>query len=436
MTQLAPALLLTKLRPPTVREQWVARQRLLNRLRPEPGVRLTALIAPAGSGKTTLLGTWREIEAVRRPVAWVSLDEGDTDPVVLWSHAFESLRRACPALEVSCEPENLDAGRIVETFLPNLANALTEQDGVALVLDDFHRLSGASRDSVAWLVEHAPPSLQLVISTRTEPALPLSALRAHGELCEVRADELGFTEGEAAVFLNDRLDLGLRPEQIDGLVSRSEGWPAGLYLAALSLRGVEDRKVFVDSFDGYSRGVVDFLVEEVLEAHDPAMQTLMLRCSILDRLCGPICDALLEQDGSARQLRELARTNLFLLPLDDNGHWYRFHRLFATLLRAELEHREPGLAPALQRRVDSWQRDQRPNAGSGGSRASSGGGELSERERRILRALTGSLSERDIARELYVSHNTVHTHTRSIYRKLGVSSRAEAVQQARERGLL
>ncbi len=365
---------------------------------------------------------------------------------MLWSHVLESLRRACPALQVSCEPEQGGAARILDAFLPDLANGLAEQDDVALVLDDFHRLSGASREGVAWLVEHAPPSFQLVISTRIEPALPMAALRAHGELLELRADELAFSAAEADVFLNERLGLGLGIDDIDKLVERTEGWPAGLYLAALSIRGAEDRRALIESFDGNSRGVIDFLVDEVLDAHDPAMQTLMLRCSILERLCGPFCDALLEEEGSAHQLRELARTNLFLVPLDDNGHWYRFHHLFATLLRAELEHREPGLAPMLHRRLDQWHHDQRsadkapkPAAGavdSSESRSSRGGGELSDRELTVLRALTGPLSERDIGRELFLSHNTVHSHTRSIYRKLGVSSRTEAVGRARERGLL
>lgn len=357
LLQTASPLLLTKLRPPTARRQWVVRERLLERLRAEPGVRLTALVAPAGSGKTTLLSTWLEIEAARRPVGWVSLDERDNDPLVLWSHVFESLRQACPGLETCRSPDRVGTTRIIDTFLPDLVNWLTEQDDAALVLDDFHRLSGPSRDSVAWLVEHAPPSFQLVISTRTEPALPLAALRAHGELLEVRAQELGFNSAEADVFLNDRLELGLEREEVDELVKRTEGWPAGLYLAALSLRGAEDRRALVNRFGGTSRHVVDFLVDEVLEAHDPGMQNLMLRCSVLERLSGPLCDAVLEQAGSSEQLRELARTNLFLLPLDDDGIWYRFHHLFSRLLRVELERRENGLAATLHTRAHTWYRD-------------------------------------------------------------------------------
>jgi LuxR family maltose regulon positive regulatory protein len=350
--------LLTKLHPPTARSQWVSRERLIERLRPAPGVRLTVVIAPAGSGKTTLLGAWVEIEAARRPVGWVSLDEGDNDPVVLWSHALEALRRVCPALEGVRSPEVVGAARITEAFLPDLVNGLTELGDVALVLDDFHRAqSGPSRASVSWLIEHAPPSFQLVVATRTEPALPLAALRAHGELVELRARELGFNVQEADVFLNDRLELGLARDDVDELVERTEGWPAGLYLAALSMRSAEDRHAFVSRFGGTNRPVVDFLVKEVLEGHDPTLQTLMLHCSVVERLCAPLCDALLERDGSAEQLRELARTNLFLLPLDDHGQWYRFHHVFRQLLRVELEHREPGTAPTLHRRAYAWHRD-------------------------------------------------------------------------------
>jgi LuxR family maltose regulon positive regulatory protein len=325
-------------------------------MRLERNVRLIVVAAPAGSGKTTLLGAWREAEAPRLPVAWVTLDEGDADPVVLWSHVLEALRRARPELETRLRPEI--AGRITQSFLPELANDLSTQGEAALVLDDFHRLpSGPSRDSLAWLVEHAPPSFRIVVSTRSEPALPLAALRAHGELLELRADDLGFSSEEAEFLLNDRMELGLRRGEVDQLVERTEGWPAGIYLAALSLRTAPDRHAFVSSFGGRNRHVVDFLVDEVLESHEAEAQSLMLRTSILERLCGPLCDAVLEADGSAERLVELSRTNLFLIPLDDHGRWYRFHHLFAQLLRAELKHREPELAPALHRRAFTWHRD-------------------------------------------------------------------------------
>jgi LuxR family maltose regulon positive regulatory protein len=353
-----PRLLLTKLHPPPQREQTVARDRLVQRLRPRPGVKLTVVAAPAGCGKTTMLGAWREAEAPLRPVGWVTLDEGDNDAVVLWTHILEALQRVCPDLAVWPLPQAVGSAGIVSALLPRLVNELIEQGDVALVLDDFHRLGpGVSRDSVAWLVDHAPSTFQLVLGTRSEPALSLGSLRAHGELVELRADELGFTSGEAEALLNGSLELDLAREEIDVLVDRTEGWPAGIYLAGLSLAGVVDRRAFVNTFGGSSRAVFDFLADEVLEAHDPATQTLMLRSSILERFCGPLCDAVLEQDGSGRLLDKLSRTNLFLIPLDDLGTWYRFHHLFAQLLQVELEHREPGLARNLHRRAFAWHRE-------------------------------------------------------------------------------
>jgi LuxR family maltose regulon positive regulatory protein len=352
-------LLMTKLHPVPRRDQTIARERLIDRLREGGDAKLTLVAAPAGSGKTTLLGTWRELEAATKPVAWLTIDERDNDPVVLWSYVIEALRGVCPALDVDVPPERVGPERIVDAVLPRLVNGLAEVGHAALILDDFHRLSsGPARDSVAWFVEHAPPTLQLVLATRTEPALPVAALRAHGTLLELRADELGFTPAEADMLLNDRLQLGIEPDDVGDLVERTEGWPAGLYLAALSLRAVEDRRGFVSTFGGGSRHVVNFLVDEVLEAHDPATQSLMLRASVLERLCGSLCDAVLGQKGSDGLLEALARSNLFLLPLDDHGEWYRFHHLFAQLLRVELEHRDPGLAPTLHRRAFAWHRDQ------------------------------------------------------------------------------
>ena len=349
---------MTKLHPPPWRTQTLARDHLVERLRAGSGTKVTLVAAPAGCGKTTLLGTWRKAEEATRPVAWLSLDEGDNDPVVLWSYVLAALRSECPTLEEITSPELLGASRIVDTFLPELINGLTALGEAALILDDFHRLtSGPARDSVAWFVDHVPSTFRLVVATRSEPALPLAALRAHSELLELRAKDLGFTSAEAEVLLNDRLELGLGPEYVQDLVERTEGWAAGLYLAALSLQAVDDRQAFASRFGGGSRYVVDFLVDEVLEAHDPAMQALMLRSSVLERLCGSLCDAVVEQEGSDELLAALSRVNLFLVPLDDKGEWYRFHHLFAQLLRVELEHREPGLVSTLHRRALAWHRD-------------------------------------------------------------------------------
>jgi LuxR family maltose regulon positive regulatory protein len=275
----------------------------------------------------------------------VTLDEGDNDPVVLWTHVIAALGLDPPAASAPLR----------EVVLPRLVNALTEQGEVALVLDDFHRLSsGSTRETIAWFVNHLPANVQLVLSTRTDPALPLGTLRVRGQLLELRADELRFTTHEAGEFLNERLELDLTGADIDLLVARTEGWPAGIYLAALSLAGTEDKHGLVAAFDGTSAHVVDFLAGEVLAAHEPELQRFMLRTSVLERLCAPLCDAVLDDAGSAQALDELARTNLFLLPLDDRRRWFRFHHLFAQILRVELEKREPQLIPTLHRRAFQW----------------------------------------------------------------------------------
>jgi LuxR family transcriptional regulator, maltose regulon positive regulatory protein len=352
-------LLVTKLHPPLRREQTVARHGLIEKLRPEPGVKLTVVAAPAGSGKTTLLGAWREIEHETHPVAWLSLDEGDNDPVVLWTYLLAALKSVVPALELRSAPEVVGAAGIMDSVLPELINELAAIDHVGLVLDDFHRLSnGPARDSIGWFVDHAPANFRLVLATRRDTGLPVATLRAHGALLELRAADLAFTSEDADDLLNDRLSLGLPATAIRGLVERTEGWAAGLYLAALSLQAVDDREELIARFGGRSRHVVDFLVDEVLGAHDADMQQLMLRASVLERLCGPLCDAVLGQEGSDTLLEALSRANMFLIPLDDQGTWYRFHHLFAQLLRVELEHREPDIVPTLNLRAFEWYRDQ------------------------------------------------------------------------------
>ena len=353
-----PILVATKLRPPAVRDQIVARERLLERLRSGRGAKLSLVACPAGFGKTTMLAAWHEAEAARKPVAWLTVDGDDNDPVVFWSYVIEALRGVCPALSLPTSPQLAGAESVVPTVLPRLVNELDDLGEVTLILDDFHRLTDrTARDSVAWFVEHAPPAFQLVLATRTEPDLPLAALRVHGELLELRADDLRFTSEEADAFLNGRLALGLMPEDLNGLVERMEGWPAGLYLTALSLMRTPDRRALVNELGASSRHAIDFLETEVLQAHDPPMRELMLRSSILERLSGPVCDAVLERQHSAPTLDALSRSNLFLIPVGDEGGWYHFHPLFARLLRVELERREPGLVVALHRRAYAWHRD-------------------------------------------------------------------------------
>ena len=347
----------TKLRAPPVHEQSIERKHLLERLRSGSNRRLILVACPAGYGKTSLLAAWYEAEAPRRRVAWLTLDEGDNDPVVLWSNAIGALRRVNPDFAES-KSLRFAVAPVIDLVLPRLVNELDAQGETNLILDDYHRItSEPARASVRWFIEHAPAGFHLVLASRTEPTLPVANLRAHGDLLELRAADLRFSSEEADAFLNGQLGLDLATRDVDALVAKTEGWPAGLYLAALSLQAAADRQAFVQTFGGSNRHVVDFLVTEVLEAHDPPAQELMLRTSMLERMTGPLCDAVMDKKGSGEMLDALSRSNLFLVPLDNEAGWYRFHPVFAQLLRVELERREPGLAPALHHRAYSWHRD-------------------------------------------------------------------------------
>lgn len=351
----APRLLLTKLHSPGVPAQVVVRDRLFERLDEGRGRRLSLVACPAGFGKSTLLGAWQQTRAAERPVAWLTVDEGDDDVVVLWSHLIEALARVCPRVRDADLMPLVPAAPLLEVVLPRLVNALVEASDVVLIVDDFHRLSGRSaQESIAWFVDRLPPAVQLVLSSRADPALPLGRLRAHGQLLELRANDLRFTAPEADEFLNGRLGLDLDPEDVALLLARTEGWPAGLYLAALSLTGNADKHALVRSFDGTSAHIVDFLAGEVLAGYEPELQRFMLRTSVLERLCAELCDEVLQSDESAAALETLARSNLFLVPLDDRRRWFRFHHLFAQILRVELERREPELVPELHRRAHDW----------------------------------------------------------------------------------
>ena len=324
---------------------------------PGRGIKLTLVAAPAGYGKTTLLAAWRESQHPR-PVAWLTLDEADGDLRMLWSYVLAALRRVHPDLGISTSPDRIPEASLVPLFLPELINALAAVGDTALVLDDFHRLpAGAARDSVAWFIAHAPATFQLVLAARNEPGLPIARLRAKGALLELRAEHLAFTNAEAKTLLNGRLGLNIKPDDIDVLVARTEGWPAGIYLAALALRGASDRHAAVRQFDGAHPYIVDFLIDQVLDAHDPRTRELMLRSSVLNDLSGPLCDAVLDTDQSGNVLTELSANNLFLIPLDDRREWFRFHGLLAQLLRIELNSREPDLVPTLHRRAYAWYRE-------------------------------------------------------------------------------
>jgi LuxR family maltose regulon positive regulatory protein len=291
-------------------------------------------------------------------MAWLTVDQGDNDPAVLWSYLLAALRRVCPDMAVTARVPVPAAPPVTELLLPRLVNVLAGQTEVTLILDDYHLLTdGRARESIAWLIAHAPPTFRLVLSTRKEPDLALATLRAHGDLLELRVADLTFTVEEADRFLNGRQMLGLTSADVERLVERTGGWPAGVYLASLSLLHTDDRHRFITKFGASHRHVLDFLESEVMSAHEPADQETMVRCSVLEELSGPLCDAVLDRPGSAEALRRLSQSNLFLARLDDPSGWYRFHPLFAQLLRVELERREPGLAVDLHRRAYAWYRE-------------------------------------------------------------------------------
>jgi LuxR family transcriptional regulator, maltose regulon positive regulatory protein len=357
----SPVLLATKLHPPAHRGGVVPRPFLLGRLSDGLTNKLTLVDAPAGWGKTTLLGEWRENEPSSVGFAWLSLDEADNDPVRFWAYVVGALQTVEPELGTPAlmhlRNPGADAVEAVLTTLINETAGLATK--VVLVLDDYHVVrSREIHEGVEFLLEHLPPTLHLVLSGRSDPPLPLPRLRARGELNEIRAEELRFTDEEAAALLNGVLGLDLDPEDVRRLQQRAEGWAAGLYLAALSLRGRPDPQTFIKAFAGDERHVIDYLGAEVLDGQSAEIRDFLLRTSILERLCGPLCDAVTGDQGSARMLVEIERSNLFLVPLDTKRRWYRYHRLFAGLLRHELDLREPGLAPILHRRASAWHRDE------------------------------------------------------------------------------
>ncbi|HEX9374581.1 MAG TPA: helix-turn-helix domain-containing protein, partial [Roseiflexaceae bacterium] len=362
-------LLATKLYVPRARPTLLARPRLLVRLDASlAGGRCTLLSAPAGAGKTSLLASW--LAGVDRPVAWLSLDERDQDAHQLLRYLIAALQTIAPAcgrtalawLDAPPPPPS------PETILTALVNDLAAlPDPCLLVLDDYHLVRApAIYAAVAFLLDHLPPPVHLVVATRADPPLPLPRMRARGQLAEVRAADLRFTPEEAAAFLEASMGLRLPEGQVTALVARTEGWAAGLQLAGLALRDRADPAAFVAAFAGSHRLVADYLTAEVIDQQPAPRRRFLLASSVLDRLCAPLCAALLAAEGDAPDapdaagdsqavLEELERANLFLVALDDERRWYRYHHLFADALRARLA-REAGAAgaAALHRRASGW----------------------------------------------------------------------------------
>ncbi len=350
-------LLATKLHLPRPRALLVPRSHLLERLQQGMAGTLTLVSAPAGFGKTTLLAQWLAVSGM--PVAWLSLEAEDNDPTRFLSYLIAALQTldaqlgttALALLHIPQPPPP-------EAVLAVLTNDLVERGGgdVALVLDDYHLITAeAIQRGMTFLLEHRPPHLHLLLATRADPPfLPLARLRAQGQLTEVRAADLRFADAEASAFLQTVMGLDLSAEAIATLESRTEGWIAGLQLAALSLQGRADVSGFLTAFTGTHRFVLDYLSDEVLARQPAPVQQFLLYTCILERLSGPLCDAVTGQEGSQAMLETLDRTNLFVVALDDERHWYRYHHLFAEVLRRHLHQTEPALMPVLHRRASAW----------------------------------------------------------------------------------
>jgi len=346
-------LLATKLHVPQPRLGFVPRPRLVRALGDGLARGRVLVCAPAGSGKTALLADWAR--GAGRPVAWLGLDEGDSDPVRFWRYAVAALDRARPGLaERMGPPPSRSPDGLVTAMINELA-ADPGPDGLVLVLDDYHLVdSAAVHESVAFLLENLPPGLRLVVSGRADPPLPLARLRAHGQLAELRAVDLRFSPEEATALLGETAGLGLPASTAQALVARTEGWAAGLQLAGLSLRGHADAAGFVAAFGGSHRLVLDYLADEVLDGQTEQVRTFLLETSVLEQLSGELCDAVTGRDGSQAMLQDIERAGLFLVPLDEVRGWWRYHHLFADLLRVRLRAERPGRVRALHLAAAAW----------------------------------------------------------------------------------
>jgi LuxR family maltose regulon positive regulatory protein len=355
---MASPLLETKLYVPRPRRVLVPRPRLRECLDRGTEASLTLVCAPAGFGKTTLLAAW--VTATRsdgRSAAWLSLDRGDNQPTSFWTYVIAALQTTVPgvgteplALLQSPQPPAID---VVLATLLNELNAIPHD--VVVVLDDYHVIDARDiQDGIAFLLDHLPEHVHLVIAGRADPPLPLARLRARGELTEIRAADLRFTPDEATAFLNQAMGLDLSAADVAALESRTEGWIAGLQLAALSLQGRDDASGFVAGFAGDDRYIVDYLVEEVLQRQPEHLRSFLLHTALLDRVSGPLCDSVTGRDDSQTVLEALERDNLFVVALDDKRRWYRYHHLFADVLRVRMLADHPDQVPALRRRASQW----------------------------------------------------------------------------------
>lgn len=351
----AAQLLSTKFYPPKWQQNMVSRRRLVDCV--DIGVKgaVTVVSAPAGSGKSTLLAEWMHTSGA--DASWVSLDHADNDASLFWAYVIAALQRFQDgigdlALAMHHSMENVPMESILSTLINDIDAAEAE---MIVVLDDYHVIEQkAIHDGMSFFIDHMPPHLHLVLVSRTEPPLPLARLRGQGKLTEIPATDLRFTLDEAVDFLSGVMKLPVTRQSVAELEHRTEGWIAGLKLAALSMQGRKDVDAFMTTFSGDHRYIADFLVEEVLDRQSADVRDFLLQTAHLQRLCGPLCDAVMDRSGSAEMLAKLEQQHLFLVPLDDTRYWYRYHHLFGDVVATLLESEKPVLVPALHRRASAW----------------------------------------------------------------------------------
>ncbi len=349
-------LIWTKLLAPVPRDL-IPRPTALAALRRQPGRRLSLIRAPAGWGKSSLLQAWHAEEAEERDFAWFALDAGDNDPVRFFSYVVEAIRSLAPSVGTrSLEILRAPGASLTDDVLPSLLVEFEALPGPSvLVIDDYHLIDSPEvHEAMGALLEHLPPILEIAISSRTEPPLPLARFRGRGQLVEVSTRELRFNAAEAEALLNGSQNLGLDPTEIELLLTRTEGWPVGLYLAALSLRGRADAHEFIKDFAGDDRHLVDYLTAEVLAGQSDEIRQFLMVTSLLERFNPALCDAVTQTGRSAQILRKIEESNLFLVPLDGKRQWYRYHHLFAELLRHEMRVDQPSQEADVHRRAAAW----------------------------------------------------------------------------------
>lgn len=466
----------TKFAVPTSLHSLMHRQRLHDLL--NEGLRgpLTLLSAPAGYGKTSLLSEWLLTSHVGVSVAWVSLDASDDDSYRFWLCVFLALRRCAPDLMAPLFSLWREQGTSdIQPLLSRLINRLLEEPTAryVLVIDDYHLITvPAIHQGLTYLIERLPPQLRVVLATRVDPPLPLSRLRARGHLLEVRQEHLHCTPSEAAVFLSEVMGLSLTREEVEQITERTEGWLVGLHLIALSLQGQSRSSEALTHASGSQRYILDYLTEEVLQQQSEQCQRFLLVTSLFDEFCASLCDVLWEEDQSQQMLEKLEQRNLFVVRLDGEGVWYRYHRFFAEVLRHRL-HRSMSRAQidALYEKASVWYAEQgqgyrgyaddtlewgkqeravqwRKNRQHQAPLFSVFAQEremvenqalidpLSAREREVLELLAQGISNQEIADALVIAPNTVKRHVQVILEKLGVRNRTQAVIRAQELKLL